>query len=261
MLKFAANLSLMFNEVEFPQRFGEAKRAGFQGVECLFPYAYPAADLASELRIHGLTQALFNCPPGDWSAGERGLAALPGREQEFRDSLDTALAYARALDCRTLHVMAGIPDSALSEDSLWNTYLENLRLAAQRAAGEGRTVVIEPINSRDMPGYYLQQSEQARRAIEAVGEENLGLQLDLYHCQIMEGDLSTRLWALKALLRHIQIAGVPERHEPDVGEVNYPYLFRVIKTLNYDGWIGCEYRPRGNTAAGLGWLQAELGGS
>jgi len=254
MLKFAANLTMMFNEVEFPERFGEASRAGFRGVEYLFPYAYPAAELAEALRTHGLTQALFNCPPGDWSNGERGLAALPGREQEFRANLDTALEYARVLDCRTLHVMAGIPEPAVSPDSAWNVYLENLRIAASRAANEGRVVVIEPINTRDMPGYFLKHSEQARRAIEAVGADNLGLQLDLYHCQIMEGDLATHLWELKHLIRHIQIAGVPERHEPDQGEVCYEYLFKVIESLNYPGWIGCEYRPQGATVDGLGWF-------
>ena len=255
MLKFAANLTLLFNEVEFPERFLEASRAGFKGVEYLFPYAHPAAELAEALRTHGLTQALFNCPPGDWSGGERGLAALPGREHEFRESLGTALEYARVLDCRTLHVMAGIPDPGVSHDAAWNVYLENLRMAAERAANDGRTLVIEPINTRDIPGYFLNRSDQARRAIEAVGADNLGLQLDLYHCQIMEGDLATHLWELKGLIRHMQIAGVPERHEPDVGEVCYDYLFKVIESLNYEGWIGCEYRPRGATVDGLGWFR------
>ncbi|MCP5150334.1 MAG: hydroxypyruvate isomerase family protein [Ectothiorhodospiraceae bacterium] len=256
MPRFAANLSMMFTEVPFLDRFERAARAGFTGVEFLFPYEHPAAEIARRLRDNGLSQALFNLPPGNWEAGERGMAALAGREAEFAASVDRALEYAEALDCPRVHVMAGlVPDPAVRERA-FDVYVGNLRLAAERAAAAGRELVIEPINNRDIPGYFINYQSDGVRAIEAVGSPVLGLQLDLYHCQIMEGDLAVHVRELAGVTRHIQIAGVPERHEPDVGEINYPYLFRLIDEVGYQGWIGCEYRPRGETEAGLGWLRS-----
>ena len=255
MPKFAANLSFIFHEVGFLDRFAAAAACGFKAVEYLAPYDYPPAAIAEQLNRHGLEQALFNMPPGDWAAGERGIGALPGREQEFRDGVERALVYAKATSCRILHAMAGIlppgPDRAEAE----RTYVANLRLAAERLAAEGVTVVIEPINTRDIPGYFLNTTTQAMSVIERVGHPNLKLQLDLYHVQIMEGDLAHRIRALAGHYPHVQIAGNPGRHEPDIGEINYPFLFDLLDELGYSGWIGCEYRPQSETKAGLGWAK------
>ncbi len=241
------------------QRFEAAAVAGFAAVEYLSPYDHPVDELKEQLERHRLRQSLFNLPLGDHAAGERGLAALPGREGEFADSLELALQYARGLDCECLHVMAGIP-GAVDRDTVWDTYIANLRLAAERAEAEARTVVIEVINPRDMPGYFLDRIRDATRALEAVNHPSLGLLLDLYHCQIVEGDLAVHVRRLMPIVRHIQIAGVPERHEPDIGEVHYPYLFRLIDSLGYRGWIGCEYRPLGDTRQGLTWFDREQRG-
>jgi len=253
MPRFAANLSFLFDELPFLERFAAAAAAGFGGVEFLFPYAYPATELADRLRAHGLRQALFNLPPGDWAAGERGLAALPGRRAEFQDSVATALAYARVLDCPTLHAMAGLVADGADREALRETYVDNLRFAADACAADGIDVVIEPLNHRDMPGYFLAHVDAAAAIVAAVDRPNVGLQFDCYHVQIMDGDLAHRLERHRALIRHVQIAGVPERHEPDIGEVAYPYLFALLDRLGYAGWIGCEYRPRTTTEAGLGW--------
>jgi hydroxypyruvate isomerase len=254
MPRFAANLSMMFQEVPFLERFGRAAAAGFAGVEFLFPYDHPKDAIAGELERHGLTQALFNMPPGDWAYDERGLASLPGREGEFHKGVETALAYAAATRCRTLHCMAGmLPDESLREEREL-LYVDNLRRAAKACAAAGVTLVIEPINSRDMPGYLLSFQGDGRRIIDKVGEPNLKLQLDLYHCQIMEGDLAKHVEAFLDVTGHIQVAGVPERHDPDQGEVNYPYLFDLLDAKGYRGWIGCEYRPAGRTEDGLGWF-------
>jgi len=196
---------------------------------------------------------LFNLPPGDWAAGERGLAALPGRRAEFQDSVATALAYARVLDCPTLHAMAGLVADGADREALRETYVDNLRFAADACAADGIDVVIEPLNHRDMPGYFLAHVDAAAAIVAAVDRPNVGLQFDCYHVQIMDGDLAHRLERHRALIRHVQIAGVPERHEPDIGEVAYPYLFALLDRLGYAGWIGCEYRPRTTTEAGLGW--------
>jgi hydroxypyruvate isomerase len=253
--KFAANLSFIFQEVGFLDRFAAAAACGFKAVEYLAPYDYPPEAIAEQLNRHGLEQALFNMPPGDWAAGERGIGALPGREQEFRDGVARALVYAKATSCRILHAMAGVlppgPDRAEAE----RTYVANLRLAADRLAAEGVTLVIEPINTRDIPGYFLNTTTQAISVIERVGRPNLKLQLDLYHVQIMEGDLAHRIRALAGHYPHVQIAGNPGRHEPDIGEINYPFLFDLLDELGYSGWIGCEYRPQGETKAGLGWAR------
>ncbi|MBT2773896.1 hydroxypyruvate isomerase family protein [Halomonas sp. ISL-60] len=256
MIKLAANLSMLFNEHDFIDRFAAAADAGFKGVEYLFPYAFTADDLQHALKDAQLEQVLFNLPPGDWEAGERGLASLPGREGEFRDSVVEALRYAEALSCPRVHAMAGLlpegADAATQAEHL-ATYIRNLRFAASEAAKVGRDILIEPINTRDMPGFFLSRQAQAMAVLEEVGAENLKLQFDLYHCQIMDGDLIRHLERQFSAIGHIQIAGVPERHEPNVGEVHYPAIFERLSALGYSGWIGCEYRPRADTRTGLGW--------
>lgn len=254
MPRFAANLSLMYTEHTFPERFAAAAADGFHGVEYLFPYACSAAELAIQLREHRLEQVLFNLPPGDWDAGERGLACLPGRHVDFRDSVELALDYAAALGCRRLHVMAGVVPAGSSRSVCRQVYVTNLRHACMRAATHGVTLLIEPINPRDMPGYFLNRQDEAHAIVAEVGADNLQVQMDLYHAQIVEGDLATALRRYLAGIGHIQIAGVPERHEPDRGEINYPYLFDLLDTLGYRGWVGCEYRPQHGTRSGLGWL-------
>lgn len=255
MPRFAANLSMMFQEVGFLDRFAAAAAAGFEAVEFAFPYAYPAEAVAGQLAQHGLTPVLFNMPPGDLDAGERGLASLPGREAVFRDGVAQAVAYAQTLGCGTLHVMAGLLREEALREVHERKYVENLRHAAQACASAGITPVIEAINCRDVPGYFLNYQSQARRIVEAVGAANLKLQLDLYHCQIMEGDLARHIRDLLPVVGHIQVAGVPDRHEPDLGEVEYRYLFDLLDEFGYAGWIGCEYRPRGRTETGLDWFQ------
>lgn len=255
MPKLAANLSMMFQEIEFLDRFALAAAAGFKGVEYLFPYDFPAAEIAARLQEHRLTQALFNLPPGDWSKGERGLAALPGRAQDFMAGLERALDYALATGCKRLHVMAGLWPEGRDRGEGTAVYAQNLRRAADRAAGHGVTLVIEPINTRDIPGYFLSTTSQAMAVLKEVARDNVKLQLDLYHCQIMEGDLAMHVRRLAGAYAHVQIAGVPERHEPDRGEVNYAYLLDLLDEVGYEGWVGCEYRPAGETRAGLGWAQ------
>jgi hydroxypyruvate isomerase len=254
MPNFAANLSMMFQELPFLERFEAAAKAGFKAVEFLFPYDHPAAEIRQRLDRFGLRQVLFNLPPGDWARGERGLAALPGREAEFAAGVDRAIEYAHALGCPQVHAMAGVPLNVPLEQAA-ATYGGNLRQAADRLQAHGLRLLIEPLNSRDMPGYFLMTAEQAREVIEAVGHPNLFLQMDLYHAQIMGGDLAERTRSHWKVIRHFQIAGVPGRHEPDVGEINYTYLFELIDSLGYDGWIGCEYRPRAKTLDGLGWAR------
>jgi len=260
MPRFAANLTMMYGEHAFPDRFEAAVRDGFRAVEFLFPYDQPMAELGARLRGAGLQQVLFNLPPGDWAAGERGLAALPGREAEFRQSLDLALRWAEALGCPRLHVMAGVVSPGSDRATMRATYVDNLRHAAQRAAAVGVALTIEPLNPRDMPGYFLTHQQQAHEVVAEVGEPTLGVQMDFYHCQIVEGDLLTRLRRHLPGVSHVQIAGVPDRHEPDQGEVNYTALLEELDRLGYDGFVGCEYRPRGATSAGLGWLAPWLRG-
>ena len=255
MPKLAANLSMMFQEVGFLDRFEAAAAAGFTGVEYLFPYDFPAAEIAARLKRHGLTQALFNLPPGDWSKGDRGTAALPGREREFEAGLKRAIEYAVALDCRRIHPMAGNWPAGPDRAEGRGIYVGNLRRAADLAAEHGIAVLIEPINTRDMPGYFLNTTGEAIAVIDEVRRSNVKLQLDLYHCQIMEGDLAAHVRALAGHYTHVQIAGVPARHEPDRGEVNYPYLLELLDEIRYDGWVGLEYRPAAETRAGLGWAR------
>lgn len=258
MPRFAANLTMMYNEHAVLDRFAAAAQDGFKAVEFLFPYDFLATELKARLDTHGLTQVLFNAPPGDWAAGERGIASLPGREDEFRRSIDSALDYVRVLGNRTLHVMAGLIAPGQSRERHREVYLKNLAYAAKTLQAEGITLIIEPINTRDMPGFFLNRQDDAQAICAEVGATNLKVQFDCYHCQIVEGDLALKLQRDMAGIGHIQIAGVPERHEPDIGELNYPYLFELIDTLGYDGWIGCEYRPRAGTSAGLGWLKPYL---
>ena len=256
MPRFAANLSMMFAEVPFFDRFGMAAAAGFAGVEFLFPYDYDKQELAAALTENGLRQVLFNFGQGNWHDGERGTGAVPGAEERFAQSLAQALDYATALGCSRLHAMAGLKPADVSAETCQQILIGNLTAAARITAAIGIDLLIEPLNTRDVPGYFLTSQAQARTIIDAVGAANLKLQLDLYHCQIMEGDLATHLRDCADIVGHIQIAGVPGRHEPNVGEIYYPYLFDVLDDVGYQGWVGCEYRPRGGTIEGLGWLSA-----
>ncbi len=256
MPKFAANLTMMFNEVPFMERFAAAAQAGFAGVEFLFPYDHAAEDIARELQENSLQNVLFNMPPGDWTAGERGMASIPGRETEFRDGVAKALGYAKVLGTPCLHLMAGLlPDGA---DCARHraVYVDNVRYACEEAAKHGITVLLEPINARDIPGYFLNTQAEAHAIREEVGSSNLKIQMDFYHVQIMEGDIAMKVRRYLPHIGHIQIASVPERNEPDTGEVNYPYLFALLDELHYDAWIGCEYRPAKGTLEGLNWMQA-----
>jgi hydroxypyruvate isomerase len=262
MPRFAANLSFLFNEVAFLDRFAAAAGAGFRAVEFGFAYGYPAEELAARVRDNALEQVLINAPPGDLAAGERGLGALPGREHEFAAGIDTALRYAQALSCPRVHVLAGVI-AANGDEGLHarcrSTFVSNLRLAARAALEHDVELTIEPINRRDIPGYFLTTQAEAHALREEVGAANLKVQMDLYHAQIVEGDLSEKLCRWVPHIGHIQIAGVPGRHEPDVGEINYPALFALLDHLDYRGWVGCEYRPLHDTLSGLGWME-RLGG-
>ncbi|KUL49140.1 MULTISPECIES: 2-oxo-tetronate isomerase [Streptomyces violaceusniger group] len=255
MPRFAANLSTMYTEHDFLDRFAAASADGFEAVEYLFPYPYDATELRRRLDDHGLRQVLFNAPPGAWESGERGLAALPGREAELRSGVERALEYAAELGCPRVHMMAGLVGPAQDPAEHRDTYLANLARAAERAAAAGVDILIEPINGRDMPGYFLSRQAEAHTVVREVGASNLKVQLDLYHCQIVEGDLTTTLRRDLPTGRvgHLQIAGVPDRHEPDRGELDIRHLFGVIDELGFDGWIGCEYIPRAGTSEGLGW--------
>ena len=258
MPRFAANLSMMFNEVPFSQRFAAAARAGFKAVEFLFPYDYAPADIAAWLKENGLENALFNLPPGDWASGERGIASLPGREQEFREGVARAVTYALALGTPKVHCMAGLFPAGGDRARHRAVYVENVRYAAEEMAKHGRMVVIEPINHRDRPGYFLNTQAEGHEICKEIGLSNLKVQMDFYHCQIVEGDLTMKFRDNFAGIGHVQIAGVPARNEPDEGEVNYRHIFRLLDEMVYDGWVGCEYRPRGRTEDGLGWIK-EMG--
>ena len=274
MPKFAANLSMMYPELPFLDRFEAAAIDGFKAVEFLFPYAWDKADIVARLKGNGLQQVLFNAPPAGtdraaiaaaWDAGERGTACQVGREEEFRSGVRLALDYAQALDCPRIHIMAGLVPAGEERDTLQPTYIANLHWAAAEAARAGRDILIEPINTRDIPGFFLNRQDHAHDIINQVGAANLKVQMDLYHCQIVEGDVAMKIrqYLPSGGVGHFQIAGVPQRHEPDIGEINYPYLFGVIDEVSrecgWDGWIGCEYRPRlggqpGGTSAGLAWF-------
>ena len=254
MPKFAANLSFLYSEHAFRDRFKLAATSGFQGVEYLFPYDWPAHDVAEWLQAADVEQVLFNLPPGDWAAGERGLACLPDRHGEFAEGVELALNYAMQLDCERVHCMAGLRPWGVPEAELEANYIANLRFAADRFATVGATVMIEPINSRiDMPGYWLDSIARGFALLEAIDRDNVKLQFDLYHAQIIQGDLARTLEANIDRIGHIQIADNPGRHEPGTGEIHYPFLFELIDRLGYSGWVGCEYKPLATTEAGLGW--------
>lgn len=266
MPRFAANLSMLYPELDFLDRFDAAARDGFRAVEYLFPYAYPAAELAARLKANGLQQVLFNAPPGNWEGGERGVACLPGREQEFREGVAKALSYAHALACPRVHVMAGLLPAGKERADLRATYVDNVRWAANEAARQGVDILVEPINTRDIPGFFLNRQDHAHELIEEIAAANAKVQMDLYHCQVVEGDVAMKIrkYLPTGRVGHFQLAGVPERHEPDIGELNYEYLFKVIDEVSqqcgWSGWIGCEYKPsrgatRGGTSEGLGWFQ------
>lgn len=260
MPRFAANLSTMYTEHSFLDRFAAAARDGFSAVEFLFPYDHPATTIAALLRDNGLQQVLFNAPPGDFAAGERGLAALPGRQSEFRSGFLRALDYAHTLRCPRIHAMAGLVPPQADRAAMRATYVENLTWAAAQAAPASVHVLIEPIAARNIPGYFLNLQAEAHAIAAEVAAPNLKIQMDLFHCQVAEGDLAIRIRkyldpAHPTRVAHFQIAGVPERHEPDTGEVNYNYLFDLIDELAFDGWIGCEYTPKAGTSEGLGWFR------
>ncbi|MCF8466121.1 MAG: hydroxypyruvate isomerase family protein [Sneathiella sp.] len=257
-LKFAANLSFLYSEIPFLDRFQAAAKDGFRGVEYLFPYDWEVKELKKRLDENGLTQVLFNLWPGDFATGERGIASLKGREADFRASLDQALAYAKALDCKRLHVMAGLRDEMMPYEAQMDIYRENLRLTAQECEKCGIAATIEPINSKDMPGYFLENVTMAARLIEEIGNPNLKLQFDIYHVQRTDGDICTQYRRVAPLVAHIQIANAPMRCEPNNGEINYPYIFDMLETEGYDGWIGCEYKPSTTTTATLGWAREYL---
>jgi hydroxypyruvate isomerase len=255
MPRFAANLSLMYTEAPFLERFALAAHDGFTAVEYLFPYEHPAALLRERLDAHGMQQVLFNASPGDFATGERGLACVAGREDDFRRSIDQALPYASTLACPRIHVMAGLFTG--DRVAAHAKYVDNIAWAAKQAASANVDVLIEPINTRDMPGYFLNRQQDAHDIVTAIGAKNLKVQMDLYHCQIVEGDVAMKLrqYLPTGRVAHLQIAGVPQRHEPDLGELNFDYLFDVIDELSFDGFIGCEYRPLAGTSQGLGWLR------
>jgi hydroxypyruvate isomerase len=252
MPRFCANISFMFNEVPFPDRFEAAARAGFKAVEFLNPFELPKEDLVARLKNNGLTVALFNMAHGDWTKGERGMSAIPGREAEYEKAVAAALDYAEATGCKRMFSMAGLRHQGATRAA----YVANLKRAAKMTAGSGIDVITEPINTRDIPGYFLNTTGDARSIIHEVGAPNVGLQFDLYHRQIMEGDVAMAIREFGPLARHYQIASPPDRGEPDDGEMNYAYLFKLIDESGFDGWVGCEYKPRKGTVEGLKWVKA-----
>ncbi|HZX31219.1 MAG TPA: hydroxypyruvate isomerase [Rhodocyclaceae bacterium] len=257
MPKFCANLSFLFADVSFPERFARAAAAGFKGVEYLFPYDHPPEAIAGWLRDAGLEQVLFNLPAGDWAGGDRGLACRPGREEEFDAGVELALEYAQVLGCRRLHCLAGLRPAGVDEAEVRRTYVANLRRCVDRMAGAGIQVLIEPINSRvDMPGYWLDTPAMAFDLLEEIGRPNVAVQYDIYHAQVMAGDLARTIEANLGRIGHFQVADNPGRNEPGTGEINYPYLFALLDRLGYAGWVGCEYKPKAGTEEGLGWMTA-----
>ncbi|AWN35072.1 hydroxypyruvate isomerase [Methylobacterium radiodurans] len=254
MPKFAANLTMLFNEVPFLERFSAARKAGFSGVEYLFPYDFPASELAKRLADDGLTQVLHNLPAGDWASGERGIAILPERKKEFREGVDRAVAYARELGCLQVNCLVGITPKGVDDGLLRDTLVDNLSFAADALEREGIKLLIEPVNTRDIPGFYLNRTEQALGLIADIGSNNVYLQYDIYHMQIMEGDLAKTIDRNLDRIAHVQLADNPGRNEPGTGEINYPFLFDHLDAIGYEGWVGCEYKPKSDTVTGLGWL-------
>ena len=258
MPRFCANLTMLFNEVPFMERFAAAAAAGFRGVEYLFPYEYDKTALAGALQQHQLTQVLHNMPPGNWAAGERGIGCHPQRTAEFREGVDRAIEYATALGCRQVNCLAGIRPNQVDPVDARETFIRNLQYAAPKLQEAGIKLLIEPINTRDIPGFFLNYTQQAADIIKAVGSDNLFIQYDIYHAQIMEGDLARTIEAHLPQIAHMQLADNPGRHEPGSGEINYPFLFGHLDRIGYPGWIGCEYRPAAATGGGLGWVKPYL---
>ncbi len=258
MPRLNANLSMMFNEVGFLERFDAAAKAGFKGVEFLFPYDFPSNQIAEKLSKNKLEMVLFNMPPGNWGAGDRGMACDPARAGEFQESVGKALEYALALNCRRLHLMAGLKPRGASEEAMRKTYIANIQFAGKALAKHGITLLIEAINTRDIPGFYLNYSKQALDIINDAKVPNMQFQYDIYHMQIMEGDLAPTIEKNLAAIGHMQLADTPGRHEPGTGEINYGFLLPFIDRIGYKGWIGCEYKPAGNTVDGLAWTKPYL---
>jgi hydroxypyruvate isomerase len=254
MPRFAANLTMLYNELDFLDRFEAAAKDGFEGVEYLFPYPYPKDELAERLKRFGLTQVLHNLPAGDWGKGERGIACQPERTEEFRAGVAKGVEYATALGCKQLNCLAGVPAENADPEELRRTFVANLRFAATELGRAGIRLLIEPVNTRDIPGFYLSRSAQAEAILREVGAGHLFLQYDFYHTQIMEGDLTTTFRRLKDKIAHVQIADNPGRHEPGSGEIAYPFLFAMLDREGYAGWVGCEYKPAAATSAGLAWF-------
>ena len=253
MPRFAANLTMLFTELPFLDRFAAAARAGFEAVEFLFPYAYPAAEIRQRLDAHGLALVLHNLPAGDWDAGERGIACHPDRVAEFREGVAQGIVYARALGVKQLNCLAGKAPQGVAGDVLRQTFVENLRFAAAELKNAGLRLLIEPINTFDIPGFYLHRTTQAVSILAEVDADNAFVQYDIYHAQRMEGELAATLQQYLPRIGHIQLADNPGRNEPGSGEINYPFLFAQLDRIGYDGWIGCEYKPATTTEAGLGW--------
>ncbi|SVB39932.1 uncharacterized protein METZ01_LOCUS192786 [marine metagenome] len=258
MTKLAANISMMFTEVDFLDRFEVAAKAGFKGVEYLFPYDYPAEQIKEKLDQNALTQVLFDFPAGDWDAGERGIGALPDRVGEFQDGVGTAVEYARVLECERLTVLAGKANSSKTDVAMQQTLINNLKFASNAVADTNTTILLEAINTIDIPGYYVSHTDQSRAAVEAAEADNVKVQYDVYHMQIMEGDVTRAIDSNLDVIGHFQIADNPGRHEPGTGEINYDFLLPHIDSNRYEGWVGCEYIPSGDTSSGLGWAARYL---
>ncbi|GGF51123.1 hydroxypyruvate isomerase [Azorhizobium oxalatiphilum] len=254
MPKFAANLTMLWNEIDFLDRFAKAADAGFTGVEYLFPYAYPKEELAERLQKHGLTQALHNLPAGDWAKGERGIAVLPDRVGEFQDSVGKGIEYAKALGTQTLNILAGLTPKDVPAETVHETLVSNLKFAAAELKKAGIPLVVEAINTRDIPGFHLHNTKQTLALLDEVGADDIFFQYDIYHMQIMEGDLVPTIRANINRIKHIQLADNPGRGEPGTGEINYPFVFKAIDDTGYNGWIGCEYKPKTTTDEGISWF-------
>lgn len=260
MPKFSANLSFLYADLHFLDRFAAAAKDGFKGVEYVAPYGEPKEKIAALLKEQGLTQALFNLPAGNWDSGERGIGCLPDRVFEFREGVTKAIDYAEALGCRTLNALAGIAPREIETTALEETLVENLKYAAKHCADAGIKLVFEPINVRDIPGFFVSTTNHAERILEAANVDNLFIQYDFYHMQIMQGDLIPTFARLQHRIGHVQIADNPGRNEPGTGEIAYPFIFAELDRLGYDGWVGCEYKPKNGTSAGLGWMNTMIGG-
>lgn len=255
MPKFSANLSMLFNEVPFLERFDAASKAGFTGVEFMFPYAFDMDQIAEKLKSNHLEMVLFNLPAGDWEGGDRGIAANPNRMSEFQEGVGKAVEAGKKLGVRQINCLGGLAPEGISEDRIYQTFVDNLKFAGRELKKAGIRLLVEPVNNLDVPGAYLVHTQKAIDMIKATDSDNIFLQHDIYHMQRMEGELANTIKTHIAMIRHMQLADNPGRNEPGTGEINYRYLFRFIDELGYDGWIGCEYRPKTTTLEGLGWIE------